>query len=83
VKPLLDKLPGADALMQAASEDGGGMSSLMGGVMGAGMRMMNAGLSMGQVQDLTRQFIALVREKVGEDEVGGIVAAIPGLAQFV
>jgi hypothetical protein len=35
------------------------------------------------VQDLTRQFIALAREKVGEDEFGAIVAAIPGLAQFV
>lgn len=80
VQPLLGRLPGAEALMQAASEDGGGG---MGGVMGAGMRMMGAGLSMGQVQDITRQFIAYTREKVGEDEVGEIVAAIPGLAQFV
>jgi hypothetical protein len=80
VQPLLAKLPGAEALMQkAASEDGGGM----GGVMGAGMRMMAAGLSMGQVQDITRQFIAYARAKVGEDEVGEFVAAIPGLAQFV
>jgi hypothetical protein len=79
VQPLLDKLPGAEALMHAASDGGGGM----GGVMGAGMRMMSAGLSMGQVQDITRQFITLARAKVGEDEVGGIVAAIPGLAQFV
>ncbi len=80
VQPLLAKLPGAETLMRkAASEDGGGM----GGVMGAGMRMMAAGLSMGQVQDITRQFIAYAREKVGEDEVGAFVAAIPGLAQFV
>ncbi len=80
VQLLLAKLPGAEALMQkAASEGGGGM----GGVMGAGMRMMGAGLSMGQVQDLTRQFIAYAREKVGEDELGEIVGAIPGLAQFV
>lgn len=86
VQPLLDKLPGAEALIKAANE-GGGLGGLMGGamggVMGAGMRMMSAGLSMGQVQDLTRQFIALAREKVGEDEVGAIVAAIPELAQFV
>jgi hypothetical protein len=81
VRLLLAKLPGADALMQqaAATDSGGGM----GGVMGAGMRMMSAGLSMGQVQDLTRQFIAFAREKVGEDEVGAIVGAIPGLSQFV
>ena len=38
---------------------------------------------MGQVQGVTRQFIAYPREKVGEDEVGEIVGAIPGLAQFV
>jgi len=80
VKVLLAKLPGAEALMQkAASEGGGGM----GGVMGAGMRMMGAGLSMEQVQSLTRQFIAYAREKVGEDAVGEVVGAIPGLAQFV
>ena len=58
-------------------------SSGMGGVMGAGMSMMSAGLSMGQVQSVTRQFIAFAREKVGEDAVGEIVAAIPGLSQFV
>jgi len=77
---LLAKLPGAEPLTQkAASESGGGM----GGVMGAGMRMMAAGLSTGQVQSITRQSIAYAREKVGEDEVGAIVGAIPGLAQFV
>ena len=82
VQPLLAKLPGAEAVMQkAASEsDPGGM---MGGVMGAGMRMMSAGLSMGQVQSVTRAVIAFTREKAGEDAVGEIVAAIPGLAQFV
>jgi hypothetical protein len=79
IQLLLAKLPGAEALMQKAGSDGGGM----GGVMGAGMRMMAAGLSMDQVQGITRQFIAFAREKVGEDEVGEIVGAIPGLSQFV
>jgi len=82
VQPLLAKLPGAEALMQqAASESGGG--GLMGGVMGAGMRMMAAGLSMEQVQSVARAVLAYTRERVGEDAVGEIVAAIPGLAQFV
>jgi hypothetical protein len=80
VQLVVAKLPGAEALMQKAASDGGGG---MGGVMGAGMRMMGAGLSMGQVQAVTRQFIAYAREKVGEDELGEIVGAIPGLAQFV
>ena len=86
VQPLLAKLPGVEALMQrATSETDGGsmMAGAMGGVMGAGMRMMSAGLSMGQVQSVTRAVIAYAREKAGEDAVGEIVAAIPGLAQFV
>jgi hypothetical protein len=85
VQPLLANFPGAEALMQrAASEsDAGGMAGAMGGVMGAGMRMMSAGLSMGQVQSVTRAVIAYTREKAGEDAVGEIVAAVPGLAQFV
>ena len=84
VRPLLAKLPGAEAVMQkAASEGNGDMAGAMGGVMGAGMRMMSAGLSMGQVQSVTRGVIAYAREKAGEDAVGEIVAAIPGLAQFV
>jgi hypothetical protein len=80
VQAFMAHLPGAEALQQQAAAEGGGG---MGGVMGAGMRMMAAGLSMGQVQDVTRQFIAFAREKVGEDAVGEIVGAIPGLAQFV
>jgi hypothetical protein len=86
VQPLLAKLPGAEAVMQKAateSESGGMLAGAMGGVMGAGMRMMSAGLSMGQVQSVTRAVIAYTREKAGEDAVGEIVAAVPGLAQFV
>jgi hypothetical protein len=86
VQPLLAKLPGAEAVMQkAASENdpGATMGGAMGGVMGAGMRMMSAGLSLGQVQSVTRAVIAYTREKAGEDAVGEIVAAVPGLAQFV
>ena len=51
--------------------------------MGAGTRMMAAGLSMGEVQAVTRETISYAREKAGEDAVGDIVGAIPGLAQFV
>jgi hypothetical protein len=90
VQPLLAKLPGAEAVMRKAASEteaggpmAGAMGGAMGGVMGAGMRMMSAGLSMGQVQSVTRAVIAYTREKAGEDAVGEIVAAIPGLAQFV
>ena len=49
----------------------------MGGVMGAGSRMMAAGLSMSQVQAVTRETIGYAREKVGEDAVGEIVGGSP------
>jgi hypothetical protein len=51
--------------------------------MGAGTKLMAAGLSMGQVQAVTKEVIAYSREKAGEDTVGEIVGAIPGLSQFV
>ena len=84
VQALLDRIPGAKALMQAREgiDAGGGMLA-MGGIMGAGTKMMAAGLSMGQVQGVTREVMAFAREKAGEDAVGEIVGAIPGLSQFV
>ncbi len=84
VQPLLAKLPGAEALIvKTASDGGGGLMAGMGGVMGAGMRMMSAGLSMGQVQDVGRSMLAYAREKAGDKVVGEIGTAIPGLSQFV
>jgi hypothetical protein len=55
----------------------------MGGVMGAGTRLMGLGLGMSQVQAVTREVIGYARETIGEDAVGEIVGAIPGLGQFV
>ncbi|HSP50167.1 MAG TPA: DUF2267 domain-containing protein [Pseudolabrys sp.] len=84
VQAVVDKLPGAQALIQAqqASDAGGSMFG-MGGLMGAGTKLMAAGLSMGQVQAVTKEVITYSREKAGEDAVGEIVGAIPGLSQFV
>lgn len=84
VQPLIDKLPGAQALIQAQqASDAGGAMFAMGGLMGAGTKMMSAGLSMGQVQAVTKEVIAFSREKAGEDAVGEIVGSIPGLSQFI
>jgi hypothetical protein len=80
VQALIDKLPGADALLAKQPDAGGGM---LGGIMGAGTKMMAAGLSMGQVQSVTRETISYAREKIGDDAVGEIVGAIPGLSQFI
>ena len=85
VQALIDRLPGAEALLQAQQgPDTRGVSMFaMGGVMGAGTKMMAAGLSMGQVQGVTREVISYAREKAGEDAIGEIVGAIPGLSQFI
>ena len=78
VQPLIDRMPGAQA---AAEASGGGFG--MGGIMGAGAALMALGLSMPQVQAVTRTVMAYARETAGEDAVGEIVGAIPGLSQFI
>ena len=83
VQPLIDKLPGGQALLDAQKGDDGGGMFAMGGLMGAGTKLMAAGLSMDQVQGVTKEIIAYAREKAGEDAVGEIVGAIPGLSQFI
>ena len=85
VQALIDRLPGARELMEAqegVDSSGGGMFAL-GGIMGAGTKMMSAGLSMDQVQGVARETLAYAREQAGEDTVGEIVGAIPGLSQFI
>ena len=81
VQALIDRIPGAEALLAQHSEVGGAFP--MSGIMGAGTKMMSAGLSMAQVQGVTRETIGYAREKIGDDAVGEIVGAIPGLSQFV
>ncbi len=85
VQALIDRIPGAQALMQAQEgvDASGGGGFAMGGIMGAGTKMMAAGLNMGQVQGVTREVIAYARETAGEDAIGEIVGAIPGLSQFI
>jgi hypothetical protein len=83
VQALMDRLPGADALLQSAAADGGGGGMFGGGLMAAGTRLMSVGLSMDQVQSVTREVISYAREKAGEDTVGEIVGSIPGLGQFI
>jgi hypothetical protein len=89
VGQLVEALPGAEALMAANTGGGGlmgGLAGMMpggGGVMGLGASLMGAGLSMGQVQSVSKEMFAFGREKAGEDAMGAIVGAIPGLGQFV
>ena len=80
VQALLGRMPGAEAAAQAGSAAPSSFG--MGGIMGAGTQLMGAGLSMGQVQQVTRIVMAYAREQAGDEAVGEIVVAIPGLGQF-
>jgi hypothetical protein len=51
--------------------------------MGVGSRLMSVGLGMGEIQGVTRELIAYARGKAGDDDLNGIVDAIPGLSQFI
>ena len=85
VQALIGQMPGAAGLV-AVEQSGGGSGGFfggMGGIMGAANRLMAAGLSMAQVQTVTREVVTYAREKAGEDTVGEIVGAVPGLSQFV
>jgi hypothetical protein len=89
VGQMFEAMPGAsDLVAQHAGGGGGMMGGLMGmmgggGIMGLGQQLMGAGLSMGQMGDLGKELFAFGREKAGEDAMGAIVGAIPGLSQFV
>lgn len=68
---------------------GGGLFGRIGGLFGAGGAMaafsaLSAeGLDLEAIQRLTQAFVTVAREEVGDETVDGILAAIPGLAQFV
>ena len=82
VRELLNRLPGADAAIEAAHAGSGTFGGL-GGIMGVGTRLMGAGLSMPEIQGVTREVIAYAREQAGEDAVNRFVDAIPALRQFI
>jgi len=93
---LFDKAPAFRAVAATASTGGEGLGTTLRGLMGTGAGamgggglmalggdLMNLGLSMDQVQDVGRKVFAYAREKGGDELVGEISAAIPGLSQFV
>lgn len=90
VGQLLAALPGSETAIAQANEGegGGGLMGMLGGmmgggVMGLGQKLMAAGVPMGQMQPLGHELFAYGREKAGEDTMGPIIGAIPGLNQFV
>jgi hypothetical protein len=82
VQALIDKIPGAEAAI-SASENSGGLSKLMGGgLMAVGTRLMGLGLGVSDIQNVARELFRFGRDKIGEDQMGAIIAGTPGLNQF-
>ena len=80
VKQMLASVPGAEELIAQAPADG--MLS-MGGVMGLGQKLMGMGLGMGEISSVAKETMGYARENGAGDSIDEIVAAIPGLSQFV
>lgn len=77
VDELFAAFPGAaEAVVLDGSAPGGGLMGLAG-------RLSNLGIGMGQMQTIGRQVFAFAREAAGDERVGQVVAAIPGLSQFL
>lgn len=85
VARVLAAIPGAADLAEAHAGGGGGglMGMLGGGLMGLAGQLSGLGLGMGEMQAVGHEIFAIAREQAGEDAVGEIAAAIPGLSQFI
>jgi hypothetical protein len=89
VDALFAAVPGAaEAADSVSGESGGGAPNELIGAMGGGLaglagRLASLGLGMGEMQTIGRQVFAYAREKAGDELVGQVAAAIPGLAQFL
>ena len=90
VNRLLAAMPGSEDVIAQSGDGGpgglmGGLMGMMGGggIMALGTQLMGAGIGMGQMEPLGRELFDYGREKAGEDTMGAIVGAIPGLSQFV
>jgi hypothetical protein len=86
VGALLAAIPGAAeaaAGQESSNTAGGLLGAIGGGLMGLAGQLTGLGLGMGQMQTIGRQVFAYAREKAGDEAVGQVVAAIPGLTQFL
>ena len=80
IAEMMASVPDSEALI--AKAPAGGMLS-MGGVMGLGQKLMGMGLGMGEISGVAKETMAFARENGAGDSIDEIVAAIPGLSQFV
>jgi hypothetical protein len=97
VDKLLAKAPALNSIVASGEATGGeGMGGFVkglmgvasgamggGGIMALGSQLMGLGLGMDQIQIVGKEVFAYAREVAGDDVVGEIAGAIPGLSQFI
>lgn len=97
IQALTTKAPALNAIVASIQSAGGeGMGGVLkglmgtgsgamggGGLMALGSGLMGLGLTMDQIQTAGKEVFAYARNAAGDDVVGEISAAIPGLAQFI
>ena len=97
VEALLAKAPTLKAIIASSATTGGeGMGPTVRGLMGAGAGAMGGGglLALGsdlmalgfdinQIQAIAKEVFEYAREHAGDDVIGEIAEAIPGLAQYI
>jgi len=97
IQDLFKKAPAFPTIIASATQTGGegmggGLKGLMGvaagamgggGLMALGGELMGLGLGMEQIQTIGKEVFAYAREVAGDQVVGEISAAIPGLSQFI
>jgi len=97
VHTLMTNAPALNAIAATVHGTGGeGMGGLLKGLMGTGSGamgggglmalggdLMNLGLGMDQIQTIGKEVFAHARAAAGDDVMGEISAAIPGLSQFI
>jgi hypothetical protein len=81
VQALIDRIPGAEAVIAASNH--GGLARLMGsGLVALGTKRMGLGLGMLEIQTVARELSRFGRDKIGADQMGEIIVGTPGLSQF-
>jgi hypothetical protein len=73
----------ADATLSASNPSSRSTPNTIEGLIGVGGQSTTGRAELGTVQLVVCETMSAARETVGEDAVGGIVGAIPGLGQLV
>lgn len=76
VNAMLDEMPGSHDLVAETGRVSRGLMGVFGDLTGAG-------LGMGDIHGVASALVGYARAKAGSAKVDAVVAAIPGLGQFI